>query len=158
MPLETTKDPRGLPTIDCIVVRPLLRAALIGHRRIRLCTTRHLSAMPRLLPDVGTALVNFMPQMHVPSCRRPFPLASSICNGTVPTPPPPPPSQEICRKFNENRCFVRRCKYQHICQGCGHPHPAVFCSSTAGTPRPVQFTRDRSPLGQHNRMLRPNRQ
>eukprot|EP00731_Ephydatia_muelleri_P011790 Em0006g684a len=35
------------------------------------------------------------------------------------------PPQEICRRFNENRCFVRLCKYRHACSTCGAPHPAL---------------------------------
>eukprot|EP00731_Ephydatia_muelleri_P014516 Em0008g236a len=35
------------------------------------------------------------------------------------------PPQKICRRFNENRCFVRLCKYRHAYSTCGAPHPAL---------------------------------
>ena len=46
---------------------------------------------------------------------------------------------ETCRKFNENRCFVRQCKYRHACVMCDQPHPAAEC------PRLGQSGRSRSP-------------
>ena len=60
------------------------------------------------------------------------------------------PTQEICRKFNENRCFMRKCKYAHVCLNCGHPHPAALCGSTGGPPRVWQTRgRERSPPPQY---------
>ena len=47
---------------------------------------------------------------------------------------------ETCRKFNENRCFVRQCKYRHACVMCDQPHPAAEC------PRLGQSGRSRSPV------------
>ena len=52
---------------------------------------------------------------------------------------PQPGAIEACRKFNENRCFVWRCKYRHACVICDQPHPAAEC------PRLGQSGRSRSP-------------
>ena len=41
---------------------------------------------------------------------------------------------EICRKFNQGRCFMQRCKYMHTCSNCGHPHPATLCRNGPGAP------------------------
>ena len=35
--------------------------------------------------------------------------------------------QELCRRFNENKCRFPRCRYQHACKGCGAPHPWTAC-------------------------------
>ena len=64
-------------------------------------------------------------QFH-PMWVHPYP------GGPAPVAPPfihQPPNvvPELCRKFNENRCFSKRCRYQHACLNCGHPHPAAFC-------------------------------
>ena len=34
-------------------------------------------------------------------------------------------SPEICRRFNENRCFVRTCNYRHACSLYGGQHTAL---------------------------------
>ena len=59
---------------------------------------------------------------------------------------PPGHRQELCRKFNDNRCFIRRCKYVHACSNCGRPHPAALCSSTSVPPRQLPQGRERSPM------------
>ena len=51
-----------------------------------------------------------------------------------------PSANEVCRKFNNNRCTHAACKYKHTCLKCGYPHPAVFCGNQRGN----RF-RDRSP-------------
>ena len=61
----------------------------------------------------------------------------------------PGPQQEPCRKFNENRCFLRRCRYLHICSICGQPHPASFCAESPTRMRFPWQARDRSPRQQH---------
>ena len=43
-------------------------------------------------------------------------------------------SQEICRRFNENRCFLRTCKYWHACSLCRGQHTALSCSQQRGAP------------------------
>jgi len=42
--------------------------------------------------------------------------------------------QEVCRKFNADRCFMRRCKFLHICSICSCPHPAVLCPRSGTRP------------------------
>ena len=39
----------------------------------------------------------------------------------------PPGKQEICCRFNEERCRYHQCKYLHICTECFYPHPATSC-------------------------------
>ena len=64
---------------------------------------------------------------------------------------PPQPLQEICRKFNQNNCLMRRCRYLHACLGYGHPHPVILCNTPPGNPGPGRFVRDHSPLRPQNR-------
>ena len=68
---------------------------------------------------------------------------------------PPGPHQEACRKFNENRCFLRRCRYLHICSICSQPHPASFCAESPIRMRLPHQARERSPRQQRqeHRML-----
>ena len=49
------------------------------------------------------------------------------------------------QKFNENRCFLRRCRYLHICSICSQPHPASFCAESPTRMRLPHQARDRSP-------------
>ena len=72
--------------------------------------------------------------------------------------PPPWSYPEICRKFNENRCYSRRCKYRHSCLNCGHPHPAVVCGNQPSSYGPPRLTRDRSPQRYHGRNQNSQRQ
>ena len=37
------------------------------------------------------------------------------------------PSQQPCRLWNNNRCCFPRCRYRHVCSGCGEFHPVVSC-------------------------------
>ena len=50
------------------------------------------------------------------------------------------PTQEVCRRFNEQKCKFARCKYGHVCLQCGGPHPRRECT---------QRSRSRSPLRSH---------
>ena len=45
------------------------------------------------------------------------------------------PAAEICRNYNNGRCHFTRCRYQHNCNECGGPHPAISCPR--GTIRPA---------------------
>ncbi|KAI0784798.1 hypothetical protein C8Q75DRAFT_723822, partial [Abortiporus biennis] len=41
-------------------------------------------------------------------------------------------SNEICRRYNDERCNNTNCRYQHICFGCkSHEHPYKICSQKA---------------------------
>ena len=60
---------------------------------------------------------------------------------------PPGPHQEACRKFNENRCFLRRCRYLHICSICSQPHPASFCTESPTRMR-LPYSHETPPPGQ----------
>ena len=62
----------------------------------------------------------------------------------------PGPQQEPCRKFNENRSFLRWCRYLRICSICGQPHPASFCAESPTRMRFPRQARDRSPRQQHH--------
>ena len=56
---------------------------------------------------------------------------------------PPVQVQEICRRFNKDRCKHQKCKYRHVCSTCQGAHTAIDCPSHAqgqGTGR------SRSPL------------
>ena len=47
------------------------------------------------------------------------------------TPGPSTRSLEICRRYNEGRCKVAKCKYQHACSWCRTPHPFLDCPQRA---------------------------
>ena len=53
--------------------------------------------------------------------------------------------REVCRNFNDNRCRFARCRFQHVCQDCGGPHPAGFCPRRAGPTGVGQPSRGRPP-------------
>lgn len=93
---------------------------------------------------------------ELPTAPPPWPTPYAL--GPAQVPPPLPAAQEICRKFNENRCFVRRCKYRHACLGCGQPHPVALCNIPPSNSGAGHFGRDRSPLPFHNRNPRAHRQ
>ncbi len=52
--------------------------------------------------------------------------------------PPARPTQrqEACRKWNSTGCSYLRCKFSHVCSGCGGDHPASRCNA-----RPLQGNR-----------------
>lgn len=65
---------------------------------------------------------------------------------TQPYPSTSKPSQEICRKYNDNRCSYPACKYRHACLNCGLPgHPVTSCGSHLNFPRSGPRGRERSP-------------
>ena len=68
-----------------------------------------------------------------PSWIGPYPLGAPLL--PYPTLQTPNLSQEVCRKFNDNRCFIQKCKYAHVCLNCSRPHPAVLCGNFAGSSR-----------------------
>ncbi len=58
------------------------------------------------------------------------------------------PSQEVCRKFNDGRCRMARCKYVHSCSSCQGHHPIVDCPQRQPG---VAVGRSRSPLRPYHR-------
>ena len=36
-------------------------------------------------------------------------------------------SHEVCRRFNEGKCKMQRCRYRHTCSRCQGAHPQVDC-------------------------------
>ena len=55
------------------------------------------------------------------------PIGGPITNGR-PLPNPPQQSNlQLCHDFNRATCLWRTCKYLHICNQCGGPHPGRSC-------------------------------
>eukprot|EP00731_Ephydatia_muelleri_P015661 Em0009g85a len=46
-------------------------------------------------------------------------------------------SQEICRRYNEERCFASSCKYRHACSNCSGNHPATNCGPSRARAAPT---------------------
>ena len=118
----------------------LYNEASVGHAKIiprcQHCLSEHHSS--EVCPDMTQFVL-------------PWGLASSLQVAEGPAQPgisvpliqqrPPIPQthgaqQGICCKFNENRCFMRRCRFLHICSLCFYPHPAVQCPHRAYQPGP----------------------
>lgn len=38
-----------------------------------------------------------------------------------------PTARGTCNLWNANRCRFTRCRFRHVCSGCGEPHPVVSC-------------------------------
>lgn len=79
---------------------------------------------PDLCPDVP-----WTPKMW------PF-IPSQALNAVRQHSAPTDGDKETCCRFNEEYCFVQRCKYRHNCSICAEGHPAARCS------------KHRSPTGQ----------
>ena len=81
-----------------------------------------------------------MPLVQFPVSLLPAAGASTL-PGSVPNrwPPPPQPivcSGEVCRRFNEDRCYYKQCRYTHVCSICAGPHPAPSCPQSRRDPYP----------------------
>ena len=50
----------------------------------------------------------------------------------------PSASQQICRLWNANRCRFQRCRYRHVCSGCGEAHPLASCPKGVETRPPMR--------------------
>ena len=75
------------------------------------------------------------------------PDAPRFLVGQPDAPASQPSSQEICRRFNEARCFASSCEYRHACSICSGNHPATTCGSLLSPGRahpslPSQLNRD----------------
>ena len=116
----------------------LYNEAFVGHAKAILRCRHCLSEFhtTETCPDLPPTLPHWPPQYSTGPAHSFF---------------PPPPCQEVCRKYNENRCFVRRCRYRHVCLSCGHPHPAAFCGSHGGSGGHPHAMQDRSPPRHYNR-------
>lgn len=45
-------------------------------------------------------------------------------------------SQEVCKRFNEERCTFKKCRFRHICSGCRKgSHPVTKCPENRGRVR-----------------------
>ena len=44
---------------------------------------------------------------------------------------------EICRRFNQERCFTASCKFRHACSNCSGNHPATTCGSCRSRATPT---------------------
>lgn len=67
------------------------------------------------LKAIETAVLALTSKPPVPSMSMPR------------TTPARPSSNEPCRKWNSNNCTYPRCRYNHVCSGCGGSHPVVRC-------------------------------
>ena len=92
---------------------------LSEHHMVDMCTD--VPAFPFVLLMVSAPL------------PMPVPAQPPLC----PIPQHPlPRSGEVCRKFNENRCFYRQCRHVHACSMCTGPHPFVMCQRSSRDPYP----------------------
>ena len=104
--------------------------------RCRYCLSEHHST--ETCPDTPTFPFAFplAPTTTVPNAN---PLAQARL-------PPPVRSGEICRKYNENRCFFRQCKHTHACSICYGTHPAEVCThNRRGDPYPRRDPKPATP-------------
>ena len=63
--------------------------------------------------------------------------------------PPRRTQDEVCRVWNEKRCYFRRCRFRHVCSTCAGNHPVVECplGGSGGGParRPPYYQPARGP-------------
>ena len=45
---------------------------------------------------------------------------------------------EVCRVFNEKRCYFHRCRFRHVSMGCAGAHPVVDCPFSNKNTGPVR--------------------
>ena len=70
---------------------------------------------PRQLPSLSTLML---------------PQASGFGGSTV--------QREVCWNYNDDRCYLSRCRFIHACLECHGPHPATRCTlSSASRGRPT---------------------
>ena len=56
------------------------------------------------------------------------------------------PTQEVCRRFNEQKCKFTCCKNGHVCLQCGRPHPRQECTQRLRCWSPLR-SRGQGPQG-----------
>ena len=59
------------------------------------------------------------------------------------------PSNEPCRKWNSNNCTYPRCRYNHVCSGCGGGHPVVRCPARPHSSGQATYPGSSSLSGKH---------
>ena len=67
----------------------------------------------------------------------------------------PQSRSEVCRNYNENRCFHPKCRYVHVCLECSYPHPYVHCPRNPASQTPRMMGRSRSPTRRSRPPPRP---
>lgn len=113
-------------SLDWSVEDPALyNEAFVGHAKLiprcKHCLSEHHSA------ETCSLMAQFVSPWGVATPPQFSPLQLQTFTPFQPIQGANPPQQEVCRKYNGDRCFMRRCRYLHICSICGYPHPAVFC-------------------------------
>ena len=105
----------------------LYNEVFVGHARIiPRCT--HCLSEHHTLANCPDATCPPYWQYHVAPATAPVAPMRSLPAGS---PQPSGHRPEVCKKFNEDRCFMRRCKYTHACLVCEQPHPAALCPRLA---------------------------
>ena len=99
--------------------------AFVGHAKLiprcKQCLNEHHST------ETCSLMAQFISPWGVSASPQFSPLQLQTVTPFQPIQGSSPPQQEVCRKHNGDQCFMRRCRYLHICSICGYPHPAVFC-------------------------------
>ena len=112
----------------------LYNEAFVGQAKViprcRHCLSEYHST--ETCPDFVNLQWTNQPAIQTSTSRTYLPIAGN-------------PVQEICRRYNENRCTYPACKYRHACLNCGLSHPVTACSSSPISQRPAPRGRDRSP-------------
>ena len=138
----STRVRTGSPTTKCTVGRPPLDEASTGRKRTKPSTMRpsgggggggggaRQSSRCRhcLSEHHGIEACPDLPLMPVEFLLVPPLVPAQHPSGQHrgPSVHPAVRSREICRKFNENRCFFPQCRrHSHTCSSCNGPHPAL---------------------------------
>ena len=58
--------------------------------------------------------------------------------------PPARAQQEVCRRYNQERCHSQNCRFQHTCSICSGGHPATRCSRRPAEQRSSPYPRNGS--------------
>ena len=61
-----------------------------------------------------------------PSIQQTLPQVPTLGRGSS--------RREICRNFNQDRCYLARCRFLHMCTECNGAHPSSHCPTKATPP------------------------